>query len=195
MREFLRGWQRKAGSMTLLMSLVCMVGWLRSISVLDWITVPVGGNSVNLCSGLQTLSWQLLYHDDGAAEYPLEWITLDLPSSTQQNGSYTIAQEADADSPAITPDDEPDEHPYEETHGKHDWSWHFAGFALGVESLNLKGIQCSVPYWFIVVPLTLLSAYLLRGKPQRPKATSITSVREPTSILPDEVKCKENKPH
>ena len=48
--------------------------------------------------------------------------------------------------------------------GTPDWRIDFAGFQLS-DQLHL----CFVPYWAIVIPLTLLSTFLLVSKPRQSK--------------------------
>lgn len=54
------------------------------------------------------------------------------------------------------------------------WHWHFCGFRYG-EYLSSRSyghlVLWFVPYWSIVIPLALLSAYLLLSKPRLPKAS------------------------
>jgi len=40
MREFFRGWKRKLGVLTLLMALVAMAGWVRSLNIGDQFRIP-----------------------------------------------------------------------------------------------------------------------------------------------------------
>ena len=46
MREFFRGWKRKIGIVTLLMACASSVGWIRSVSRFDCVTVSVGPSVV-----------------------------------------------------------------------------------------------------------------------------------------------------
>lgn len=40
MREFFKGWRRKAGGLTLLFSVVISIAWFRSYLITDWLHVP-----------------------------------------------------------------------------------------------------------------------------------------------------------
>lgn len=51
------------------------------------------------------------------------------------------------------------------------WRWHCGDFGFA-ESSNLGAKFLLFPYWSIVVPLTLLSAWLLLSKPRPPKPCS-----------------------
>jgi hypothetical protein len=52
-------------------------------------------------------------------------------------------------------------------------SWHGPGFGVGEPTSQLQsdwGFRCRywiIPYWSIVIPLTLLSAWLLLSKPRK----------------------------
>jgi hypothetical protein len=39
MREFFRGWKRKTGAVTLVMACLFMASWVRSLSMIDWLTM------------------------------------------------------------------------------------------------------------------------------------------------------------
>jgi hypothetical protein len=52
------------------------------------------------------------------------------------------------------------------------WDWQSYGFRTG-KSSNRDGSSSTIriiPYWSIVIPLTLLSAYLLLRKPNHPES-------------------------
>lgn len=45
MREFFKGWRRKAGCLVLLMSIVLLCGWFRSMIVTDQLEVAIGDSN------------------------------------------------------------------------------------------------------------------------------------------------------
>jgi hypothetical protein len=47
--------------------------------------------------------------------------------------------------------------------------WMWCGFYCGVPDDHYSKFMLVVPYWSIVIPLTLLSAWLLLGKPRQAK--------------------------
>jgi len=58
MREFFRGWRRKIGVATLLMALVLMGGWVRSLYVVDTVTVTVNESTFDtFCSCPLGMGW------------------------------------------------------------------------------------------------------------------------------------------
>ena len=48
MREFFRGWRRKVGCVTLVMACVLMAGWVRSLQVIEAISLPGTLNKTTL---------------------------------------------------------------------------------------------------------------------------------------------------
>ncbi len=50
MRAFFKGWRRKAGCVTLLMSLMLIVGWMRSYCVLDRVEIDIGARRLKITS-------------------------------------------------------------------------------------------------------------------------------------------------
>ena len=53
MGEFFRGWRRKIGMLTLMLALVFMGGWVRSLVVRDDLMVSTGKESTAYLSSLQ----------------------------------------------------------------------------------------------------------------------------------------------
>lgn len=53
MRQFFRGWKRKLGCVTLALACLFLVGWVRSISHIENVTLPFGeGSSAMWASGI-----------------------------------------------------------------------------------------------------------------------------------------------
>ena len=50
MREFFRGWRRKAGCISLVMALALMGVWIRSLSVMDLAIIAFGQRAVSIGS-------------------------------------------------------------------------------------------------------------------------------------------------
>lgn len=60
-----------------------------------------------------------------------------------------------------------DDHPFQECRNGTEWRWKWGAFDVGKGTeaptpVNLIAVQ--IPYWLIVIPLTLLSAWLLLRK-------------------------------
>ena len=87
------------------------------------------------------------------------------PSMIWQSGKLSQIKSYELDENGVMPPIDPWES------FKVDWKWDCAGFHFGSGTITrgtrkLKCEQYIVPYWSIVVPLTLLSAYLLLTKPR-----------------------------
>jgi hypothetical protein len=122
-REFFRGWRRKAGLMTLAMALLLMVAWTRSYSVYSMLGFAVGGRQFMVQAGTGYVRWSG-WSSRTAEPLISAWQTLTLNEDHER--------------------------------------------ALIVRQLAIDGSEDSVswliPYWSLVLPLTLLSAWLLLSK-------------------------------
>jgi len=145
MYEFFKGWRRKIGVVTLMMACVFMAGWVRSQFCGDVVTFNdnVQRSCGTLASGDNVLLFALTLNSD-------LHVVLRLP-----------------DVLVMTPNEIRDELDQEDIQ----WSWRLFGIRHGVQSEQNR--IWVVPYWIIVFPLTLFSAYLLLVKPQvaKPKET------------------------
>jgi hypothetical protein len=139
MREFFRGWRRKVGCATLVMACLVIALWIRSIYFVDELRLFCG----NVCSRNQSLELE-------PANWDLEfwasqkWVTY---STDGQPSGY----DADTD-------------PHDPNHIV--WYLHMLGIGIGKWP---DGWLLTIPYWSVVVPLTLLSAFLILSKPRRKK--------------------------
>jgi len=144
MGDFIKGWQPKAGVVTLVVACVFAAGWIRSLAVSDTIVLTISNHTyVWLFSEVHTVEFAIF-----PTEYELEW------------EPYWYAGDIA----------QPDPDPNVSTH----WLWHWGGFGFA-ESVTQcvktspiidRCMLLSVPYWSIVISLTLLSAYLLLTKPR-----------------------------
>ena len=145
MGEFIKGWRRKTGVLTLLMACVFTVGWVRSCATLDVITVSLGGHrGVVLVSGSQKCL--LLVKD----ELPRQAIVKKILQGRSIHEVWPIGLDDGA-------------------------AWAFdhrsAKAQLGtISQSNPNQGEASkiqqLPYWCVVMPLTLLSFWLLLFKPR-----------------------------
>ena len=161
MGEFFRGWKRKIGVVTLVMACVFMVGWLRSLSRFEYIDITFGNVTygvVSMHSGLDffrtkelnpTIVWDFISFDS---------VELFIKTRDPENGT------------PWSPDFE------------FEWRWDWAGFHIGegrYKNPNRRDQDCMIPYWFIVIPLTAIAAWLILSKPhtiiQKKIAEPITS--------------------
>jgi len=144
MGEFFKGWRRKMGCVTLVMASVFMVGWVRSMNILDSVSLPVGRHRLmQLWSGHQSMTGVNEYH----ANIDVTWDHLGW-------GSVRV-EESDFDDIRMR------------------WLWKWCGFGIadGIDypvmprSFRSAAIL-TVPYCALTTPLTLLSAFLLLSKPR-----------------------------
>jgi hypothetical protein len=146
MREFFRGWRRKAGVIALGMACAFMAGWGRSLTLVDHLQLPYRSHRVGLHSEDGRFICGYEHRLDGA-EY-----------STDDAGWYARKYER----PLV----DPREYQFGlERLGFQCWAVPSAGFE--------RSFYFQVPYWSIVISFALLSARLIfiKHKP-RPKPTT-----------------------
>lgn len=138
MREFFRGWRRKVGCVLLLMALF----WAR-----EWTLSYLGGSMINLSRANRIVCLKgcvTLVMMNSGGDYILPWI-----------------RDANGDT-AVSPGN----------NWSQEWRRTFAGLELGCDLYGAASQEVDrarwyrVPHWFIVLPLTLLSAYLMLWKPR-----------------------------
>jgi hypothetical protein len=141
MREFFRGWRRKVGCVTLLMACALLVGWVRSHVVLDSLSFSVRCQvTESLVSGGGLVAWQAKTNTSPPS---VTWNTA--PVTDSFDGFNFPSMRC---------------------------SWRRFGFGLGEfvpeEEFDTERIVFRiVPYWSLILPLTLLSAYLILWKPRQ----------------------------
>lgn len=142
MDEFFSGWRRKTGCVTLVLACVFATGWIRSLSTTDFFhCVSQEGSASDL--GLSIGGY-------------LGWeYWYDLPRPALRIPKWVSS----------------DPMPIHRLAEDHDMTWRVK--CWGIEIGTVAGDTEFVFVWYgwIVVPLTLLSAYLLLSKP-RPKKPS-----------------------
>ena len=143
MGEFFKGWRRKIGVLTLVMACVFMGGWVRSSVMIDCLTVSKGWwfGTEYFMSSNGLCAW----YTSIATDFPaIQW-----RSAYHDDPEYQTTQIP-----------------------RTKWSWIDYGMSLGdVIDENDYASRLKIwvaPYWSIVVPLTLISAYLLLSKPRKP---------------------------
>lgn len=125
MREFFKGWRRKAGMVMLVMACVFAAGWVRSFSTADslmFMTEPRGAFIAISMSGC-VLNKRMPQMEGTPGT---SWHSDDLSNQTQ------------------------------------------ADFLK--QFYDIQPNEMRIPYWSIVIPLTLLSACLLIAKPRPAKS-------------------------
>lgn len=149
MLPFFHCWRRKAGCVTLVMSCVCMAAWVRSLSTKDEVSLRQNiGVTHHLISNHSRFAWKT--------------VTIDDPVSTNFLITFYFSELAKDDGFCFYRGPDPQ------------WIWRreWCGFEFGEFRPNgppwTEEIWV-IPYWSVVVPLTLISAWLLLSKPwQKP---------------------------
>lgn len=148
MHVFFQGWKRKVGCITLVMVCLFVAGWVRSSGAYDVFAAPFGDTVlfVENLEGRFLLSVFQLHqvHPRTKARYPqsMEWRTAE-----KRSGSFLIQV---------------------------DRIWGKPLFQIlrkteGSGGNNIEITFLSIPYWSIVVPLTLISVWLLLSRPRPQK--------------------------
>ena len=146
MREFFRGWRRKTGLALLAMAMLLTGAWIRSLVLQDQILTQHKRSLLNVKSFDGRIWWGR--HTPTPFEMTYEWMSNPFPKSER-----------------IDPWENYDLH----------WCWKWGGFNFGAGKGNsaMGGRETEiwiVPHWSIVLPLTLLSAWLILSKPRPAKS-------------------------
>ena len=172
MREFFRGWKRKAGVMTLLMALGLMGAWIRSQMYIE--------------SGVIRLNEdQVLAGCSNRGSFRL--ITFQYFGKIPSNDAFPIGiakwERATVISNDLTFMEDPDEifvPVFFRLNTKWHSDWQLLGFRF-VEATLSDGspveVKCSawkIPYWSVTINLTLLSFWLLVSKPRKSTLKTFT---------------------
>ena len=157
MREFFRGWRRKCAVVTLLMACVFAAAWVRSLSTSDAILIPrTKSEFIRLDSRSGRFSWNNVHNDQ-----------VTIP---------TIIWRADV----IVGTDE--DSVFDHSHYIYEWRWLWGTIDVGrVHSPGDGRVRAKyviLPYWFITIPLALISAFLLLS---RPRQSTPMKINKPTA--------------
>jgi len=146
--SFFHGWRRKIGVVTLLMACVLMAGWVRSLFFADSVTIR-GRMSLDynrVSSAGSNIVWLQASGFGGRPRQKSEPILIWRHNALPANNVRLVAPK---------------------------FKWKFAGFAFQERPMSQEAVfkTLFVPYWSIVIPLTLLAAWLLLSKPRVSKPT------------------------
>lgn len=140
MKEFFNGWRQKVGCVTLVLACVLLIGWIRSYFVLDALLLRGGKTLTNLSSAAGNIRVVM-----GRSHLPQH------PTSELLWGK-SLKTEVGFERPAFLP-------PFD---------WTFQIYGINWSSSRSLTIL-TVAYSWLVVPPTLLSAYLLLSRPRTAK--------------------------
>lgn len=150
MGEYFKPWRRKIGVVTLAMACVFMGAWIRSQLICDFFGRFHNGTFL---LEFEALNGNLVWCSTSKPWFtgkpePLRWIVHVAPNDFKLFEENSIH-----------------------------WSTQFLGFAIGEMEPPVWPVRelwwrnrpiWVIPYWHIVIPLTLLSAYLLLSKTKQP---------------------------
>jgi hypothetical protein len=146
MKEFFYGWRRKTGVVTLAMACGLTSAWLRSVAYQDTFTISSPGDSQTLLvSSTQQLIIAMV-SGASASSTPF-WMSRNIESG---DGWLLTA----ADNLRI----------YIGFHGQ---SFRFGTTVTAWASKAVSLTTLHFPYWSLVIPLTLISAYLILWMPRK----------------------------
>lgn len=146
MLNYFQPLRRKVGLVTLLLACALVAGWMRSFETIDSVYYPepgTGGGS------------SILESENGF----FLWYSTEPWWGTERQFPALFSRSIDTSSKIMTSNEVK-------------WSTRFFGFASGeIEPPALLRGKLNrrlwvIPYWFIILPMTLLSGYLLLSKPR-----------------------------
>ena len=152
MGEFFKLWRRRVGVVTLLLACGSMDLWIRSKKVLDLIRLPfIKSTTIYLLSDKKTICFGI---SSGA-----HWT-----SGVWQSKPAGRANDLGAERYFT-------------------WYENRLGFGIAGNDSWPNSLQreVDVPYWYVVIPLTLLSAWLLLSKPRQSKSKIPTEPKPQTA--------------
>ncbi|MDB5348609.1 MAG: hypothetical protein JWP89_6986 [Schlesneria sp.] len=155
MRDFFYGWRRKAGCVMLGIALLFMGVWIRSRYIMETLTYISDEGR----------------HSFSITPNGLEW------ARRTGSGQYLSPQFMNLSWETIELDDSDFESFPEPSMGwETSWNYRWCGFRSGKFQLTAGGpglsilygelARWAIPHWAMVIPLTLLSAYLILRKPR-----------------------------
>lgn len=142
MKEFFRSWRRRVGCITLMMALAIVALWMRGQFVGDLIVVP--SDTRGLTFGTGYFGFGVEFSEVEVPSQAFSWRTFPKPT-------FAEIAEGDRYNAAVYG---PNRY----------WRWGFSG--LQMEKVN-DTRRIGVSHWWLIVPLTFLSAYLILWKPRQ----------------------------
>lgn len=169
LRKFLRGPKRKAGIVTLLMTITLASGWVKSFEEQDEIVFMGVDSHHRIVSKYGSIGWASIR-----------------PGPTERTAQYWSAERLrDDEPPHLRFSDWTFWLDYEPEHIVVN-GWMQFGFGVAFDQQKLPGRTLRlwiVPYWSIVIPSTLLSAYLLIRGPSATSSDELSIAQGPQMIL------------
>ena len=173
MREFFHGWRRKAGCITLVIACAFMGMWLRANQICDYYLFGSGHDreSHSIVSTAAGLYW-------AREELPPDSSARKFSRSYQPGWNASPYEDYDWPKDFTTTIDV----------WKVDWRWRLCGFDFGEYHSISRTWYWVIPYWSIVLPLTVLSACLILWKPRKRVSRLVISDQQTFDALPDQTR-------
>ncbi len=157
MGDYIKPWRRKIGVVTLVLACLLMVGWLRSVAFHDEVRFHTWTDRTD---GLVSTDSSIGWESRSGFEFHNKQST-PLMAFLPGNRFVKISRSTDP-----------------RNYSRWDWNWYWCGFAGGVAHYGhgLDEIHIEhhniwiVPYWSIVIPLTVVSTWLLLSKTRSSKS-------------------------
>ena len=162
MSDFFHGWRRKFGVVTLLLACVFMGGWVRSGWIADgfWYPTENFGYSVDSLHGVIRL-------------YKGTPVARGLGCSWNSENAWSASFIKSSENGHPLPFN-----PWEKLDVRRRSDWPGLSFCTAnIKNTNTQIEMYVIYYWFVVVPLTLLSVYLLLAKPRTHTKLSISAMK------------------
>ena len=167
MRDVFKTWRREIGVVTLFMACAFAGGWIRSLATFDVINCPLGNkNAIAIASWKDAFAIRIGWDNDDPWE-ELRWDERDdFGYNDPESTNYRFKQPIPDGAGCFV-----------------NWWLLGCGGGIGVTPLNQRSycgmLFMIIPYWSIVIPLTLLSAYLLISRasqtaPKPPNDSALT---------------------
>jgi hypothetical protein len=149
MAEFFKGWRRKLGIATLILACVFMAGWVRSQFTFDDLDIAFGDPFVDMAYTVRSTCNGIEFMRVSGLPPAGEWSGLSNLAALDENRNTKYVSPRPAQ---------------QETVRRWDWAgFHF----VDRRRMNWRHDEYMIPYWSIVIPLTLISAFLLLTKPRK----------------------------
>ena len=147
MDDFFKSWQRRIGIVLLVMACMVTAGWVRSPFVTDTVSYATGTYSMHIWFSADG-SFGLIRDGCDSEKFFKKHPDLKLAVAGPNFPAWQTMKSGIIDLSTVK------------------WQWRWMGFDVG-ENEEDDGhwwTYVSIPYWSIVIPLTLISSWLLLSK-------------------------------
>lgn len=159
---FFKPLRRKFGVVTLVMACVFACGWVRSVYISEVVSSLISDQTQVFMNSTDGMFWcgRFIVHDPGyfSSQPTLRWVQYDDNKFNREDWELS-------------------------------WYWCFSDGGMVAHSSGTTPqnqqydyfLVAMMPYWSIVIPMTLLSAYLLLSKPRQSVQKKIVELRLETT--------------